>query len=567
MAVIGIDLGTTNSLACVWKDGTCVLIPNEFHEYLTPSVVSIDEDGNVIVGKVAKERLITHPMESACLFKRTMGTKQTYRLQNHTFTSEELSSFVIRQLVQDAEVFLQEEIEEVILSVPAYFNDTQRSVTKQAGALAGVFVERLINEPSAAALAGREEGKDLTFLVFDFGGGTLDISVVECFSNIISILAVCGDNHLGGSDFDEAIAQSFCEQNALSYETLSQKERSYLLRQCEEMKIALNTQAEVRQDIWMRGTCYSYTLTNPSFIQCSAHLWERLLRPIHKALSDAQLQIENLDQILLVGGSSKMKSVQAYLEQNFPIKINTDFDPEFMVAQGIGMLSAMKQRKQELKDLVLTDICPFTLGVAIHNAAEPQRPLIEAIIERNATLPCSKQKAFTTVYDNQEIVSIELYQGEAMYADKNICLGKKEVHVTPAKRGAFPIYVRFTYDINGILDVEILDSSNAHKETFLITNDAFHIEEAQLAARLKELEKLKQHPREQQENRLLSERLERLYEETTREERARIRALASEFAQALESQERIRIEKERERIQAIIDPIDDHLHPYRMHWS
>ncbi len=260
MAIIGIDLGTTNSLACTWQNGRCVIIPNRFGKELTPSAVSIDEDGTLYIGAIAKERLITHPDDSIALFKRTMGSNQIYTLQGKQYTSEELSSFVIRQLVDDAKAYLQEEIEEAIISVPAYFNDAQRSATKQAGALAGIKVERLINEPSAAALFARSNQDEECFLIFDFGGGTLDISIVECFEQIISILAVSGDNHLGGSDFDRAIADAFCEENDLFFEDLSPQEERMLLRQCEEMKITLSQKEEVTNQITFKEHLFLYPI-------------------------------------------------------------------------------------------------------------------------------------------------------------------------------------------------------------------------------------------------------------------------------------------------------------------
>ena len=240
MAVIGIDLGTTNSLAAVWQQDRSRLIPNALGDVLTPSAVSIDEDGTVLVGEAARQRLVSHPERSAAAFKRAMGTDRTYSLAGRTFTPEELSALVLRQLKQDAEAFLGEPVEEAVISVPAYFNDRQRAATKRAGQLAGLRVERLVNEPSAAALScyKPEEG-EASFLVFDFGGGTLDVSVVECFDNVVNILAVSGDNALGGNDFDEVIAHLFCVENGLDYRGLDRAAKAILLEQAEKCKQAL----------------------------------------------------------------------------------------------------------------------------------------------------------------------------------------------------------------------------------------------------------------------------------------------------------------------------------------
>ena len=229
--IIGIDLGTTNSLAAVWEDGHAQLIPNSFGEYLTPSIVSMEADGTFYVGKVAKERMVTHPKDTASVFKRFMGTSKRYKLSGKEYRPEELSALVLRKLKEDAEAYLGEPVEEAVISVPAYFNDMARSATKNAGELAGFKVERIINEPSAAALACQKQNQeeDALMLVFDFGGGTLDVSLVDCFDNIIEILAVSGDNHLGGSDFDLVIAKEYCKENQLNWETLDGEKQAVIL--------------------------------------------------------------------------------------------------------------------------------------------------------------------------------------------------------------------------------------------------------------------------------------------------------------------------------------------------
>ena len=563
MAIIGIDLGTTNSLACTWQNGRCVIIPNRFGKELTPSAVSIDEDGTLYIGAIAKERLITHPDDSIALFKRTMGSNQIYTLQGKQYTSEELSSFVIRQLVDDAKAYLQEEIEEAIISVPAYFNDAQRSATKQAGALAGIKVERLINEPSAAALFARSNQDEECFLIFDFGGGTLDISIVECFEQIISILAVSGDNHLGGSDFDRAIADAFCEENDLFFENLSPQEERMLLRQCEEMKITLSQKEEVTNQITFKERIYSFTLSSRKLIMRAPDLFERLLTPIHKALHDAGRTPHDLDQIIMVGGSSKMPTVKSYLEMKLERTILNHNECERIVAMGIGMYAGIKQRAQDIKDLILTDICPFTLGINIHNESDPNNPYMHAIIERNSPLPSSVEHNFYTIHDDQKAVDIKIFQGESMYANQNLLLGKTEVKVKQGKAGEYPIKVRFTYDINGILDVDILDTGSQNKETLLITPAHTTMSEAEIEKARKALEKLKFHPREEDQNKLILSRLERLFEESTMEQREYIITLHKQFEAVLEKQDRIQIEVYRKKFEAIVDTLERELHPYQ----
>ena len=238
MAIIGIDLGTTNSLAAVWRNGKSELIPNGLGEYLTPSVVSVDDDGSILVGAAARDRLISHPERTAAGFKRSMGTSRRYELGGRIFTAEDLSSFVLRRLREDAEAYLGEVVDEAVVSVPAYFAEAQRAATKRAGALAGLTVERLVNEPSAAAVAGHigEGDEDKVCLVFDFGGGTLDVSLVERFDNVVSVTAVSGDNYLGGRDFDELIARGFCQDCELDFDALSRQRQETLIRQAETCK-------------------------------------------------------------------------------------------------------------------------------------------------------------------------------------------------------------------------------------------------------------------------------------------------------------------------------------------
>lgn len=567
MAIIGIDLGTTNSLACTWKDGDCVLIPNKFQEYLTPSVVSIDEEGVFYTGKIAKERLITHPQDTAKLFKRTIGTDQRYCLQGTSYTSEELSSFLLRQLIEDAQSFLNEPIEEAIISVPAYFNDAQRFATKNAGRLAGISVERLINEPSAAALYARNNMEEATYLVFDFGGGTLDISVVECFEDMISILAVSGDNHLGGSDFDEAIAEQFCIEHHFEYESLSTQERSILIRQCEECKIALDANKEITKEISFRGKTYPFTLSSQKLIEIAPVLFERMVLPIQKALKDSCLEPSDLDQIILVGGSSKLKVIQAYLAQTFPCHINNTLDPDTIVARGLGIYTGIKARKDEIKDVILTDICPFTLGIAVHNHVNMMDSLMNPIIERNSPLPCSKEDTFYTIRDHQTKIDLEIYQGESMYCKNNLLLDHKEISVKSGKRGEYPIHVRFTYDINGILEVDVSDDQHHPIDSLTILSHTISMSEEELQIRLCELAKLKCHPRKQAQNALLKNRLERLYEEANSEQRVQIQSLALQFEQLLEKQNAIIIDRERKRMEAIVDQLEHQLHPYTISWS
>ena len=467
MAILGIDLGTTNSLGAVYRNGKVELIPNRFGSFLTPSVVSVMEDGSVAVGQIAKERLITHPKDTAASFKKKMGTTQNYVLGGRNFLPEELSGFVISAIVEDARNYLQEDVEDVIISVPAYFHDKQRVATKRAGALAGVMVKRIINEPSAAALASYfDTRQEQLFLVFDFGGGTLDVSIVDCFDTMVEILAVSGDNHLGGDDFNEAIAGGFLKEHQLQQKYLSETEYAILLRQAEKCKIALSTLPETKMTAVIGGQTYQSVYTNESVMRESSGIWKRMQRVLRHALQDGRVSLEEIDAVILAGGSGKMPLVQSYMEQLFEqTPLVTGFSDQ-LIARGLGLVCGVMERKDKVRDYVLTDICPFTLGTSVNNDADHQHPYMSAIIERNTVLPCSRVQRYYTVSDYQSEVKVDIRQGEEPYAEDNLQLGVLKVPIPKKKKGEECIDIRFTYDINGILEVEVTVVSNGKHRQF-----------------------------------------------------------------------------------------------------
>ena len=560
MPIIGIDLGTTNSLVAVWKDGRSQLIPNAFGEYLTPSVVSVDEDGSILIGKAARERLISHPQQSAASFKRSMGTAQQFKLGEKTFTPEELSALVLRRLKEDAEAFLGQPVEEAVVSVPAYFNDAQRAATKRAGMLAGLRVDRLINEPSAAALAcyNPQQG-DAAFLVYDFGGGTLDVSVVDCFENVVNILAVSGDNALGGNDFDLAIAHMYCQKNNIDFRALSREKQAILLRQAEQCKQTLSESPVAMMVLEMEELKGSMALTGQQLIEQAKTLFGRMRTPLLRALKDSGISLEELQAVVPVGGSCKMPVVRQYLNHLLGQKLANPGSPDTVVALGAGMYAAMKERQAGLREMVLTDICPFTLGVGVHNPAEEENLLMSPIIERNSALPTSKVEHYYTVSDNQSQLRIQVFQGEAMYCKENQKLGELNLMIPPAPAGKEGAAVRFTYDINGILEVEATSLSTNQTISTVLVGKGSGLTEEQAKQRLTELEKLKIHPREQEENRLLLAKGERLWEEALGEDREKIAQVVQMFGQALASQEQGRIVRARARVKEILDRLEEGL--------
>ena len=522
MAIIGIDLGTSNSLVCVWSDTGAELVPNGLGEVLTPSAISIDDDGSLLVGQAARDRLITAPGKTASEFKRFMGTDKVYTLGERRLLPEELSSFVLRKLKEDAEAHLAktrpgEEITEAIVSVPAYFNDNQRAATKRAGLLAGLKVDRLLNEPSAAALACRlyDLHTDYTALVFDFGGGTLDISIVDCFDNMISVLTVAGDNRLGGADFDRQIAHEFCIANHLFFEQLSPTAKASLLFQAEQAKKQLTENDSTTISIDHEGISGNMELTNQKLVDICAPLFARMAVPVRRALADSKKHLNSIGRVIMVGGSCKMPVVQEYLRQLFGRELEHPFSPDTVIGLGAGVYAGIRERKEQVRDIIMTDLCPFTLGTSVKAATDSGPLRFSPIIERNSALPCSKTSRFHTASHLQQSVRVDVYQGEERHCQDNLLLGSFSIEVPPAPKGEECIDVRFTYDINGILEVEVtvVSTGETHREIIIGKGNSLSSEE--IATRLAALSKLKIQSQHMEEARALVAHAERLYTQST----------------------------------------------------
>lgn len=472
MNVIGIDLGTSNTLACVFRDGEAVLIPNGEGGYLTKSAVSVMDDGTIITGRAAKERLLTHPDRTAASYKVFMGTERDIRLGQSVFRPEELSAFVLKQIKQDAEKFLQEPVEEAVISVPAYFNDNQRCATKLAAQLAGLKVSRLINEPSAAAVYYRwhnPEAEDGKLMIIDFGGGTLDVSIVECFENIIEILCIAGDNHLGGDDIDAAIAKYFCESNHLSQTTLTPEERAALMRQAENAKAAVSEPGADSAVMNLRAgeKDYEMRLTRELLAELCEPVFKRVEKVLRRALENKKAA-QGIRRVVLVGGSSRMPVFHDFLEKLMSARPVMAADPDRIVALGAGVCAGIKERREELQDIVMTDVCPFSLGVATYNSKVDRDPHMAVLIPRSSMLPVSHSSRFFTLHDGQEHLRFEFYQGEDYFVSGNLKLGELQVRVPRGAAGSQWAEVIFTYDINGILHVSVESSGGDKRETVIL---------------------------------------------------------------------------------------------------
>lgn len=533
MTILGVDLGTTNSLAVVYKEGKPVRIPNAYGEYVTASAVSI-LDGKIVVGKLAKERLITHPECSASLFKRNMGSDVTYTLDKKEYDSATLSSFVVKQLIDDAQNYLHEEISEVVISVPAYFNAHQRQDTKRIGELLGIKVERLINEPSAAAIACHMDDEYETFVVFDFGGGTLDVSVVDCFENVISINAISGNNHLGGTDFDRAMAEYFCLKNGLDYNTLDSSFQQSILCACEKAKIKLSTQNVVEVSLVHLNKNYSCVFDENVLFNITHSLLESCKNVIGKAVKDSGFSASELDSLILVGGSSKMPVLQHYLSDALNIPVLKEEHMDSLVVLGLGKYIGIKQRDENIKDVVVTDICPFSLSTSTYNEQNPDLELSTVLIPKNSVLPTSKKMTLRTVHKGQTKVNISVFQGQAMYAKENLFLGQAFIHVPRNMHDYESFDLIYSYDINSMLYVEAIVHSTKEHYVFRVSKGDV-LEKVDASVRLDSIKEVSLGLYQNNEVDALLARIERIYQEVDEETQDYLMKLHTEFTKDMES--------------------------------
>ncbi|WP_122429972.1 molecular chaperone HscC [Pseudomonas viridiflava] len=556
--IVGIDLGTTNSLVAVWRDGKSELVTNALGDTLTPSVVGLDDEGQILVGKAARERLQTHPDKTTALFKRYMGSAQQVRLGADTYRPEELSSLVLKSLKADVERAYGEPVTEAVISVPAYFSDAQRKATRIAGELAGLKVEKLINEPTAAALAyglHQKEG-ETSFLIFDLGGGTFDISILELFDGVMEVRASAGDNFLGGEDFDRALLDHFvsAHQGDPNFPARALIEPS-LRREAERVRKALGQDEFADFVLRHADREWRRTITQEQVAELYAPLLARLRAPIERALRDAKIRVADLDEILLVGGTTRMPLIRKLAAGMFGRFPSITLNPDEVVAQGAAIQAALKQRDAALEEIVLTDVCPYTLGIEISQRVfnGHQGGHYLPIIERNSVVPVSRVQTVNTVSDNQSEVMLRIFQGESRLVKDNIALGELNIPVPKAKAGEIELDVRFTYDNNGLLEADVSVQATGISHRLVIENNPGVMTPAEIQDRLKVLEALKVHPREKQVNTHLMARLERLYQEYLGEQREMLGNWAAQFQRVLETQDERQIGEMRKHLEQQAD--------------
>ncbi|MBE5935981.1 MAG: molecular chaperone HscC [Lachnospiraceae bacterium] len=559
--IVGIDLGTTNSLVAIFRGEKAEIIPNRLGEKLTPSVVSFGEDGTVYVGKTAKERSILYPDRTVSLFKRYMGSSKEYEIGYDVFTPSDIASILLRTLKEDAEEYLGEKITDAIISVPAYFNDEQRKATKLAGYLAGLNVERIISEPTAAAVAYGIENKEINtrFLVFDLGGGTFDVSILEKYEHIMEVRAVAGDNHIGGEDFTDTLIKMFIKENGLDINNIDRKTYAYIRKQAENAKCNLGTEKEIKITCNIDEEYYESVFSIDEYEAECKSLLERIRKPIERTLRDAKLKIADIDEIILVGGGTRLSIVRKYVSRLFGRIPNCELDAEEVVAMGVSISAAMQENNKEIKEVILTDVCAFSLGteiVTIKNNSVEQGHFLP-IIDRNTVIPVSKNQTLYTANDNQETIRIRILQGESRHAKNNMLIGEIVTKVPKNEAGKESIDVTYTYDINAVLEVEIKVNSTKEKTRVVFKGNSLCYSQEEIEKRLEELSYLKISPRDEEKNKHILFRAERLYEELLGDDRIKIERYISDLEDALDMKDKLLIERKREELKNFMTLIEE----------
>lgn len=548
--VVGIDLGTTYSLVSVLQNGQARVLPNALDEILTPSAVSVDADGTVYVGAAARARATTHPESTALAFKRDMGTDRVFKLAGKEFSPQDLSALVLRELKRDAEHALGYEIEEAVITVPAYFGEAQRQATRDAGAIAGLRVDRIINEPTAAALAYglHSRNREMRCVVLDLGGGTFDVTVLEIIEGVIEIQASSGDAHLGGEDFVDALAALVVKRTKESKQISLDKNPVCIARvreACENAKKRLTDSEETRvvaSGLVAGDTTFDldFPITRADAEEVWIPLLDRLKSPITRALRDAKVEVSQIDEVLLVGGSTRMPCISRLATQIFGRLPLRTLPADEAVALGAAVQAALKSNDAAVEDMVVTDVAPFSMGVASATivGGHVLDGIYDPILERGTVIPASRSKTFNTLSNNQTVILLKIYQGEHAEVKNNQKLGEYKIsNLPPAPAGQTMIDVRFTYDLNGLLEVETTVMGTNRKETLVIEKTPGRLTKEEIEKARAAMKTIKFHPRDALPNVTALARADALYAELSGSAREILGQRLLAFRAALEMQD------------------------------
>jgi len=573
--VIGIDLGTTNSCVSVMEGGEAVVIANVEGKRTTPSIVAFTKDGERLVGETAKRQAVTNPDRTISSIKRDMGSNRKIVIDNKTYTPQEISAFILQKLKADAESYLGEPVTEAVITTPAYFTDSQRQATKDAGKIAGLEVKRIINEPTAAALAyGIDKETHMqTIMVYDLGGGTFDVSILEIGEGVFEVKATSGNNRLGGDDFDQVVinylADQFQKENGIDL----RKDKMALQRLKEaaegakkELSSAMTTTINLpfitaTQD----GPKHmNMDLTRAKFNELTAFLVEKTVEPVKKAMADAKLTAAQIDKVLLVGGSTRIPAVQDAVKRLTGKDPHKGINPDECVALGAAIQGGVLTGEFGT-DILLVDVTPLSLGI------ETLGGVFTKLIERNTRIPTKKSQIFSTAADNQPAVDIHVLQGERQMANDNITLGRFQLSgIVPAPRGIPQIEVTFDIDANGIVNVSAKDMGTGKEQKITITAST-KMSDAEIEKKVKEAEQFAEEDRKKKEEIEIKNNADTLVYQTEKtlkdlegkisaEEKAKAQAAADELKRAIESNNTAQMKEKTEELTKVFNDLAQKLY-------
>ncbi len=554
--ILGIDLGTSNSMAGAYKDGKVVLVKTKGQGYTIPSVISMDEQGNVYVGDKALNRKKEYPDMTVDLFKRSMGTDETFSIGGRNFDATELSSILLKGIKQEAETFFKETIEDAVISVPAFFSNPQRQAVLKAGKMAGFNVKRIVNEPTAAAIAygiGEDTKEKKIIIVLDLGGGTFDISVMEVNENVMEVVAICGDNRLGGNDFTDILINDFIRFSKIN-KKLSEEEKSILWHSAQRAKHQIT--AEGRGDIRcvIDGKEYSYSVSEDEYEKLCQPLLQKIRKLTIKAINESKYEPYEIDDIIMVGGGTKLSIVKKMVDKMMGKEINYKINPDEAVARGVAIQGALLSENQEIKDLVMTDICPYYVGCLVFQSEKYDvGRFIDIIVPKNTTIPARRTVKHMS-WPSCWVLSVLLSNNE--YGIEAVELDGVTYFIPDLKTERVEVHKTITYDVNGIIYVEVYIPATGVRYSKVIQDEKNMISQEETNKRLEQLKQMYLGIREYKVDEEILARAERVYTQILGRERDTLNQLITIFEQAINKGKTNEINKTRTQLLLLLDMLE-----------